>query len=207
MTSHDFDAVIPGAPEQTTEAAGALDAGGPDAGQPADTEPTEGPGTSEPTTARDDELATLRAERDEHLDTLRRVSAEFTNFRRRAAEKETAAARRAEETLLRSLVLPVLDTLDAAHVHHPDVLDPVWRAATTELARAGLDRLDPLGKPFDPTEHDAVAVDGDGTGPGTVSAVSRAGYRWRGQLLRPAQVHVHHQPGPADEAQPHAEQT
>lgn len=79
------------------------------------------------------------------------------------------------------------------------------------LGKEGLERVDAVGVAFDPTVHDAVAhtdVSGEGTdtgvGRGTISGnwsgstpatvsvdeVLRAGYRWRGQVLRPAMVRV-----------------
>ena len=65
------------------------------------------------------------------------------------------------------------------------------------LAKEGLERVDEIGVDFDPVVHDAVAHapadDGDaagGNGGVVVDEVMRAGYRWRGQVLRPAMVRV-----------------
>jgi molecular chaperone GrpE len=85
------------------------------------------------------------------------------------------------------------------------------------LVREGLERVDTVGVPFDPHVHDAVAhADPDDERPGTfeaqtgsqvrgegdetaggpslhaisVDGVLRAGYLWRGQVLRPAMVRV-----------------
>ena len=55
--------------------------------------------------------------------------------------------------------------------------------------------MNPVGKPFDPNEHEAVAHDPgdddreDHPGP-MVTGVLRAGYRWKGRVLRPAMVQV-----------------
>ncbi|MDQ6839835.1 MAG: nucleotide exchange factor GrpE, partial [Actinomycetota bacterium] len=57
------------------------------------------------------------------------------------------------------------------------------------LAREGLERIDPDREPFDPTVHDAVAHE-PGDGGQEVAEVLRAGYRWRGRVLRPAMVKV-----------------
>jgi len=67
----------------------------------------------------------------------------------------------------------------------------IWTALFDALEREGLERIDPLRAPFDPTVHDAVAHDpGDGTGEPEVVEVLRAGYRWKGRVLRPAMVKV-----------------
>jgi len=62
------------------------------------------------------------------------------------------------------------------------------------LAKEGLERLVPEGQVFDPELHDAVAhepAEGDGApGEPEVSEVLRAGYRWKGRVLRPAMVKV-----------------
>jgi molecular chaperone GrpE len=87
------------------------------------------------------------------------------------------------------------------------------------LAREGLERIDDAGAPFDPTTHEAVdhvpdaapagstpgtpgptaraasagqdARSGDATPDGpVVDEVLRAGYRWKGRVIRPAMVRV-----------------
>ena len=59
------------------------------------------------------------------------------------------------------------------------------------LAKEGLERVDDVGAAFDPQVHDAVAhVEGDGDGDQVIDEVLRAGYRWKGSVLRPAMVRV-----------------
>ena len=58
----------------------------------------------------------------------------------------------------------------------------------------GLERIDAKGKPFDPTVHEAVvkrpANDAAGEKPNHVLEELRAGYLWKGLVLRPTQVLV-----------------
>jgi molecular chaperone GrpE len=60
------------------------------------------------------------------------------------------------------------------------------------LAKEGLERVDQRNVPFDPSVHDAVAhTEGLADDPETmVDEVLRSGYRWKGQVLRPAMVRV-----------------
>ncbi|MGH9297482.1 MAG: nucleotide exchange factor GrpE, partial [Acidimicrobiales bacterium] len=63
------------------------------------------------------------------------------------------------------------------------------------LAREGLERVDAVEVPFDPTVHDAVAHEeqdpGDDAAAGqSVVDVMRAGYRLKGRTVRPAMVKV-----------------
>jgi len=53
-------------------------------------------------------------------------------------------------------------------------------------------RVDEVGAPFDPNEHEAVQhEEGDGSTDGPVVAgLMRAGYRWKGRLVRAAMVTV-----------------
>ena len=57
------------------------------------------------------------------------------------------------------------------------------------LEKAGLERIDADGRPFDPNEHEAVLQD-DGDGEPRVAATMRTGYRLNGRVLRPAMVRV-----------------
>jgi molecular chaperone GrpE len=149
-----------------------------------------------------DELAYLTAQRDEYLESLQRLQADFDNYRKRMLRQQTQNVERATEALVGKL-LPVLDSFDLGRAHGHDQLDPVYRSLLAVLEREGLERLDPLGAPFDPTEHEAVAheaADIDDSGGGEaqggqggkpeVSEVLRAGYRFKGRVLRPAMVKV-----------------
>ena len=98
---------------------------------------------------------------------------------------------RAHEGLVEKL-LPVLDTMDLAIAHGGgEDVKQLGGALNDTLSKQGLERIDPIDEPFDPTLHDAVAhepADDDG-GP-RVAEVMRAGYRWKGRVLRPAMVKV-----------------
>jgi molecular chaperone GrpE len=137
------------------------------------------------------DLTKLAAERDEYLDALRRLQADFDNYRKRTLKQQTEMLDRAAESLVMK-VLEVLDTVDLARSHgEGDAIEPVAAKLTEVLEKEGLERIDPVGKPFDPNEHEAVAHEpGDGDGDPTVVGLMRAGYRWKGRVLRPAMVTV-----------------
>jgi molecular chaperone GrpE len=142
----------------------------------------------------------VERERDEYLDALQRLQADFENYKKRVARVgEDASARATAE--LAGVLLPVLDALDLAHAHFGAAdateLDSVEAKALVQarallmdaLAKQGLRRIADVGVPFDPNRHDAVAhVEGDGGQ--VVDDVLRAGYEWRGSVLRPAMVRV-----------------
>jgi molecular chaperone GrpE len=148
-----------------------------------------------------DPLEVLTRERDEYLLALQRTQADFENYRKRIARQQEEQAARASQHLVDKL-LPVLDALDLAENHLQASLDVGEGAKALHASRAmlmdilsreGLERVDQPEVPFDPSVHDAVAhADGEG-GPGgetLVDEVMRSGYRWKGQVLRPAMVRV-----------------
>jgi molecular chaperone GrpE len=148
-----------------------------------------------------DERGEAERERDEYLDALRRLQADFENYRKRVERQFEELAARGVSALVGRL-LPVLDALDLAedHLLAETPNDGAVSAETKALVQArallldtlgkeGLERVGAAGEAFDPTVHDAVAH-ADGEGGPTVDEVLRAGYRWRGQVLRPAMVKV-----------------
>jgi molecular chaperone GrpE len=165
--------------------------------------------------ADDDPLALALNQRDEYLDSLRRLQAEFENYKKRVVKQQSEQMARAAVSLVEK-VLPVLDTLDLAtqHLGDPESADGRALVAVASqlhgvLAKEGLERIDPLGEEFDPNAHEAVghlpAEDPDdvadeatagattvpgATGEPVVGQVMRAGYRWRGTVVRPAMVMV-----------------
>jgi molecular chaperone GrpE len=147
----------------------------------------------------------VAAERDEYLAALQRLKADFENFRKRVLRQQEEQSNRAALDLV-SKLLPVLDTLDLAEAHLATAESGEDVAATAVLAlgqaraqlndvlvKEGLQRVDRADVAFDPSVHDAVAhapapaADGGGT---MIDEVLRSGYRWRGQVLRPAMVRV-----------------
>lgn len=163
-------------------------------------------------------VTTALAQRDEYLDSLRRLQAEFENYKKRVSKQQADQAARAAVSLVEK-ILPVLDTLDLAIEHMGDpgsvdgrALEAVSSQLREVLSREGLERISPIGERFDPTAHDAVGHlpaeadpeagevgaaaasgpegDGDADGEPVVAQVMRAGYRWKGAVLRPAMVMV-----------------
>jgi molecular chaperone GrpE len=143
-----------------------------------------------------DELARVTAERDEYLAHLQRTQAEFDNYRKRMLRDQTTHLEQAAAALVEQL-LPVLDSFELAlGSGGTDVerlrkgVELVYGELLGALEKAGLERIEALGKPFDPEEHEAVMhVEDDGGEPG-VRDVVRSGYRFKGRVIRPAMVKV-----------------
>jgi molecular chaperone GrpE len=137
----------------------------------------------------------VTAQRDEYLDSLRRLQADFDNYRKRVQKDTEMAADRAAEKLIAAMV-PVLDTFELALTHEADPdaspLAKMHDQLLTALEQQGLERLAPLGEPFDPNDAEAVMTEpgDDGQDVPIVSDVMRAGYRWRGRVMRAAMVKV-----------------
>jgi molecular chaperone GrpE len=141
-------------------------------------------------------------QRDEYLDALQRLQADFENYRKRVARTAEDVAARTAADLVGKL-LPVLDALDLAQAHFGAAeaaeLDSLEAKALVQarsllldtLAKEGLGRIEKVGVAFDPQVHDAVAhvADDDGAEQ-VVDDVLRAGYQWKGAVLRPAMVRV-----------------
>jgi molecular chaperone GrpE len=67
----------------------------------------------------------------------------------------------------------------------------VFRSLCEALTRNGIEAVDPKGEKFDPNQHEALStVPVEGSEPGVVVEVMQKGYRFGGQLIRPARVVV-----------------
>jgi molecular chaperone GrpE len=165
----------------------------------ADEEPEEGANAAEAASVVAAELENARAEAESYLDDLRRVQADFDNYRKRTLREQTARAASASQALVARL-LPVLDNFELAVSAAEQSRDfdrmlkgveMVFGELREVLEGEGLVKIEAEGKPFDPERHEAViAVEQEGTEPGTVIDIVRAGYELRGKVLRPAMVKV-----------------
>jgi len=95
--------------------------------------------------------------------------------------------------------LPVLDNLDRtllAAAGEPDQglvagVRMVRDQFEQVLLRQGIERIEAIGRPFDPREHEAIAMeDVEPARRGRVASQVAAGYRFAGKVLRPAKVVV-----------------
>jgi molecular chaperone GrpE len=147
-------------------------------------------------TAADGGSQELAEQRDRYL----RLAAEYDNFRKRTARERNDIVARSQADVVR----PLLDALDDlgrfAHLD-PAVTDcatVVEGAAMVErkllkvLSAAGLEAVNPIDQTFDPTDQEAVATEPalSREDDHVVSKVYQQGYKFNGQLLRPARVVV-----------------
>ena len=157
-------------------------------------------GEPTPDVDADDSTADIdaaRAEAAEYLDHLRRLQAEFDNYRKRVLKEQTDAVERASVPATQRL-LEVLDDFELALMSANDKPDfdrflhgveLVYAKLADTLKAEGLERIDALGKPFDPEQHEALMQTGEGEHL-VVADVLRPGYTLRGRVIRPAGVRV-----------------
>jgi molecular chaperone GrpE len=175
------------------------DVADPDVVEPAERERGTGNGSTTAERAPDpaSELEAAKRETAEIYDRLLRAQAELQNVLKRHERDRAERVRYAAEPLARDLLAPV-DDLDRALAHaegsNDSLVEGVRMVRTALLAalqRHGVERIEALGKSFDPRQHEAVIVlETADQPPGTVAAVHRAGYRLHDRLLRPALVAV-----------------
>ena len=137
------------------------------------------------------DLERLVAERDELLSLAQRTQADFENFRKRTMKQQADEVARASGRIIEA-VLPVLDAFDYAAAHGEEQLAPMRDQLLGALEKEGLARVESDGATFDPSLHEAVAHEpaDEAQDAAVVSETMRAGYTWRGQLLRAAMVKV-----------------
>jgi molecular chaperone GrpE len=183
------------------EAGAMIDEGAPtqaerSAAEQAEAEETEAVG--EPSVPSDP-LEKAREEAARVKDLWMRTAADFDNFRKRTRKELEDARKVGSEDLLRA-VLPVFDNLERAIQSTQratdvkavaDGLSMVIKQFGESLGRVGIQRVDTVGHPFDPSVHEAIQqVETSDHEPGTVIAEVQPGYKQGNRLIRAAMVVV-----------------
>lgn len=151
---------------------------------------------AEPETTPEQRIAQLEQDKRELHDRLLRTAAEFENFKKRSKKEADEASMRGREQLLKEL-LPALDNLARALQHAP-AGDPLAvgvlqteKQLLQALEKFGVVRFASVGKPFDPSLHDAIQqLETTEHAPGTVAQEFAPGYMIGQRLLRAAMVAV-----------------
>ncbi len=153
--------------------------------------------------AATDRITALEAELADTKERWMRAEAENANVRARArkdvddtrqyaVQKFATDVVEAAENLRRGIVsLPQGDDLPDILIKVRDGLEGVDRSFVGTLERNGIKRDDPVGQPFDPNLHQAMAEqESDAYPPGTVLQAWSSAWTLNGRLLRPAMVVV-----------------
>ncbi len=162
--------------------------------------------------AVEDALAERIAELEEELaktkDKWLRAVADHENYKKRSKREMDDAVVRGSQKLLQAF-LPTVDNLDRAL----EIAEPALQAASDgnedniqqvvtgirmvrdeflgALRKQGIEPVDAVGTPFDPSVHDALQqIDSPDHAPGTVIREFEKGYKMGERLLRPARVIV-----------------
>jgi molecular chaperone GrpE len=158
----------------------------------------------------DQKIADLERQLREANERALRANAELDNYRKRS-QRELADERRYAIVPLVRDILPVADNLERAieatqarsssEGNEPSTASDVSSLlAGVKMVAAQLEgvlkqhqcvRIETVGSPFDPNQHQALAQEPSDQYPaGTVSRAFQAGYKLHDRVIRPAQVFV-----------------
>lgn len=147
---------------------------------------------------RDELIEVLRAQVGELQQQSLRTLAEAQNVQRRMRAQAESNLKMAVQPLVERL-LPLLDNLSRAQemLAGGASVDSVMaglsgleRQLHAALEANGVQRIESVGRPFDPELHEAVAVVGEEGGEERVAEELSAGYRLHDRVIRAAKVKV-----------------
>jgi molecular chaperone GrpE len=159
----------------------------------------------------DAEVAKLAADLQDLRQTLLRRQADFDNYRKRI-EKERAEDSKRHTARVVEALIPIIDGFEHALAAHREAeyenyrkgFELIYKQLRDNLAKLGVERIEPLGQPFDPHSHQAMDRTETGEAEdGTILQVYQPGYVFHGRVLRPAMVRVAVHATPASKSSVH----
>lgn len=135
-------------------------------------------------------------ELEETVDRLKRVMAEFENYKKRNVKEREQLYNSLLADIISSF-LPVLDNLEkAANTKTEDEnmkqgIELVVKQILDIFAKFGVEKIETVGKPFDPEVHEAVSsVQDDTLGEKIIKEEFRTGYKIGMKVIRHSMVIV-----------------
>ncbi len=176
---------------------------GTDLPEKATTEPSSEPSGMLPEQAHIEELEKALSQEkklaDEYLCSLKYLQADFENYKRRI-NRETPLMSEAGVRRVTIELLVVLDELECAlsagrtskgNEAIVEGLELIEKKLVSILEKEGLTKIEAVGKKFDPNRHEAMMqVKSNDQADGTIVEEIRAGYSFKGQVIRPSLVKV-----------------
>ncbi len=141
--------------------------------------------------------AEVKKQLDEEKDRYLRLMAEYDNYKKRTQREKTQIYSDAKADTLTAF-LPMIDNLKRAAASPTSDgegmkkgVEMILTQAAEILKNCGIEEIEALGQPFDPTVHNAVLhVDDEAYGEQEVVEVFETGYRIGDKVIRHAMVKV-----------------
>lgn len=158
--------------------------------------------------AEDDGVRKAMDDLEELRKSMLRRQADFDNYRKRIERERGEDAKRTTARVIEGLI-PVLDGFEQALAAHREAeyesyrkgFELIYRQLMETIMKLGAERVEPVGKAFDPHLHQAMDRTETTEHPdGTILQVFQPGYLFHGRILRPAMVRVAVHPAAASKA-------
>ncbi len=150
-------------------------------------------------------VARLTADLEDLRQAMLRSQADFANYRKRIEKERFEDSKRATARVIEGLIT-VIDGFEHALAAHREAeyenyrkgFELIYKQLLDNITKLGAERIDPVGKSFDPHLHQAVdRAETTEHEDGTILQVFQPGYVFHGRVLRPAMVRVAVHPSPA----------
>lgn len=157
------------------------------------------------------ELEELRKKADEYLRGWQRAQADMSNLRKQVEREQMEFVKFANSALICEII-PVLDNFNRALSNAAKSIEATkiakdWLKGMEAiknqleevLKKHGVTKIDCLGKPFNPIEHEALLSEESTDHPeNTVIAELETGYKLNNKVIKPSKVKVSKNPQKAD---------
>lgn len=149
-----------------------------------------------------EDLKICRKEKEEYLTGWQRAKADYINLQKELDATRLSVSIFAKEKMASNL-MPALDSFDMAFSNKEawEKVDKNWRMGVeyiysqfmTGLSQSGIDKIDKIGVPFDPSLHQSIAtVETDKEKlDHTVESIIQVGYKIGDRVIRPARVNIY----------------
>ena len=144
------------------------------------------------------DLAKLTADLDDLRQTMLRRQADFDNYRKRIEKERAEDAKRHTARVVEAMI-PIVDGFEHALAAHREAeyenyrrgFELIYKQLLDNLTKLGVERVDPVGRMFDPHLHQAMdRTETQDHEDGEILQVFQPGYVFHGRVLRPAMVRV-----------------
>ncbi len=143
------------------------------------------------------ELQEERSRSQDYLTRLKYLQADFENYRKRNEKETTEIVDLTKELMVRRL-LGVIDSLELAVAAGKKSrgkksllsgVEMTLKMLMRTLKEEGLDTIEAVGQPYDPSKHEAVeCVGSEGEAEEKVVEEVRRGFTFKGKVIRPSMV-------------------